>query len=72
MSMPKGYNAETGTMTFSLALDEMKAGRKVRRRCWRQGRYLHILKGVMRDEEGYPNSIIETGILLADDWETVL
>lgn len=75
MSIPHGYDAQTGHMDFSLALREMRKGKKVRRAGWldsqgltlQDGRIFWWLAGHSQEVEE-----IDSSMVLATDWEEVL
>ena len=69
--MSKGYNAETGLMDFSLALRELKAGKKLRRRAWQHKGWLMLVGDQFFWDDGKGADFIASA-LLADDWEEVL
>ena len=73
----QGYDPSTGYMDFSLALREMKKGKKVRRASWDAGIWL-CMKDVRlvwvsdgREVE-FNNARLGDQQLLATDWEEVL
>ena len=68
MSTPKGYDPSTGHMDFSLALHEMRKGRKVRRTAWKPEEAIWIGFDGLRDSEG-PLGMMFGDDLLATDWE---
>jgi hypothetical protein len=72
MSTPNGYNADTGLMDFSLALQEMRRGLRVRRKSWPRWAWIGIEGGILVNDEGVSNFPLATSIILSDDWEVVL
>lgn len=75
MSTPEGYDAATGHMDFSLALREMRKGKKVRRAGWLKSQAISLdgeiffwwLAGHSQGMEE-----IDSSMVLATDWEEVL
>lgn len=72
MSIPTGYDAQTGHMDFSLALREMKKGKKVRCASWPSGEF--ILLNEKQDLIDERNRVVYAlgPALVATDWEEVL
>jgi hypothetical protein len=66
-----GYNADTGLMDFSLALRELKRGKKLRRRAWTHKGFLMLVGTEFFWDDGKGADFIASA-LLADDWEEVL
>lgn len=67
-----GYNADTGLMDFSLALQEMRRGLRVRRKSWQTGQWISVEGGLLINDEGVFNFPLAASIILSDDWEVVL
>lgn len=71
MSTHTGYDAQTGHMDFSLALREMKKGKKVRRAEWPKRCSIELRNGLFVDERTCICDL-STQQILATDWEEVL
>lgn len=73
----EGYDPQTGHMDFSLALREMRKGKKVRRAPWPAEVYLCMDGGGLAYVDygqlfSFNKARLDSEQLLANDWEEVL
>lgn len=73
-SMPKGYSADTGLMDFSLALQEMREGKHVRRKSKPEEVYSMKDGKIFWSCNQYyaPLAMLDTDTVTAEDWEQAI